>query len=126
MLPPDTMNAPALLAELRQRAAAWRPGSASHVVNLTLLPLSPGDRALFESQLGRGSVMVLSRGYGNCRIVDTHVGCIWRVTYYNSQDAVILDTFEISDVPEVACAAPQGLEDSVERLAEVLQWMEAP
>ena len=125
-LPPDTMNAPALLAELRQRAAAWRPGSASHVVNLTLLPLSPGDRALFESQLGRGSVMVLSRGYGNCRIVDTHVGCVWRVTYYNSQDAVILDTFEISDVPEVACAAPQDLEDSVERLAEVLQWMEAP
>jgi hydrogenase-1 operon protein HyaF len=122
-LPADTMNAPALLEEMRLRAVAWAPGAASHVVNLTLLPLSAGDRALFEAQLGRGDVMALSRGYGNCRIVDTRVARLWRVTYYNSQDMVILDTFEVSDVPEVACAAAQDLEDSVERLAEVLQWM---
>jgi hydrogenase-1 operon protein HyaF len=122
-LPADTMNAPALLEEMRLRAASWAPGAASNVVNLTLLPLSSGDRALFEAQLGRGDVMALSRGYGNCRIVDTRVARLWRVTYYNSQDMVILDTFEVSDVPEVACAAAQDLEDSVERLAEVLQWM---
>jgi hydrogenase-1 operon protein HyaF len=114
---------PPLLEEMRLRAASWAPGAASNVVNLTLLPLSSGDRALFEAQLGRGDVMALSRGYGNCRIVDTRVARLWRVTYYNSQDMVILDTFEVSDVPEVACAAAQDLEDSVERLAEVLQWM---
>ena len=123
-LPAETMNAPALLEEMRRRAATWAPGAASHVVNLTLLPLSAGDRVLFESQLGRGNVMALSRGYGNCRIVDTRVARIWRVTYYHSQDMAILDTFDVSDVPEVACAAVQDLEDSVERLAEVLQWME--
>jgi hydrogenase-1 operon protein HyaF len=124
-LPPGTMNAPALLAELRQRAAAWQPGAASQVLNLTLLPLSAGDRALLEALLGHGKVLVLSRGYGNCRIVNTRADLVWRVTYYNSQDVVILDTFEVGDVPEVASAASQDLEDSVERLAEVLQWMEA-
>jgi hydrogenase-1 operon protein HyaF len=67
---------------------------------------------------------VLSRGYGNCRVVDTATAHVWRVTYFNSQDMIILDTLEVGDVPEVACAARQDLEDSAERLHEVLQWVE--
>jgi hydrogenase-1 operon protein HyaF len=121
--PPGTMNAPAVLEELRDRSRTWRPGQAAHVVNLSLLPLTPGDSEYFEAQLGRGRVMVLSRGYGNCRIVDTRAAGIWRVTYFNSQDMIILDTLEVGDVPEVACAARQDLEDSAVRLAEVLQWV---
>lgn len=124
-LPAGTMNAPAVLEELRQRAADWRAGDPAHVVNLTLLPLTPEDSALFEAQLGRGQVQVLSRGYGNCRVVDTGVANIWRVTYFNSQDMIILDTLEVGGVPEVACAARQDLEDSAERLDEVLRWVEA-
>jgi hydrogenase-1 operon protein HyaF len=123
--PADTMNAPAVLEELRERAVAWREGDAAHVVNLSLLPLTPGDSELFERQLGHGRVLVLSRGYGNCRIVNTRAAGIWRVTYFNSQDMIILDTLEVGSVPEVACAARQDLEDSAERLHEVLQWVEA-
>jgi hydrogenase-1 operon protein HyaF len=118
------MNAPALLEEMRRRAATWAPGAASHVVNLTLLPLSAGDRVLFESQLGRGNVMGLSRGYGNCRITNTLRPNTWRVVYYNSQDAVILNTVEVSELPEVAQAAMEDLRDSHERLKEVLAWVE--
>jgi hydrogenase-1 operon protein HyaF len=125
-LPDDTMNAPAVIAELRERSLARRDGDPSHVVNLSLLPLSPGDGRLFEQLLGRGQVLILSRGYGNCRIVNTRATHIWRVSYFNSQDMVILDTLEVSDVPEVACAAVQDLEDSVERVTEVLQWVESP
>jgi hydrogenase-1 operon protein HyaF len=127
-LPAGTMNAPAVLDELRERSHAWQRGDAggdgAHVVNLTLLPLTPADSLLFEQQLGRGQVMVLSRGYGNCRVVDTRVAGVWRVTYFNSQDMILLDTLEVGDVPEVACAARQDLEDSAERLAEVLRWVE--
>lgn len=122
--PAGTMNAPALLEELRERQRQWRPGVPAHVVNLSLLPLTPGDSELLEAVLGRGSVLVLSRGYGNCRVVATRAAHIWRVTYFNSQDMIILDTLEVGPVPEVACAAPQDLEDSAERLAEVLQWVE--
>jgi len=48
----------------------------------------------------------------------------WRIVYYNSQDAVILNTVEVSAMPEVACAALEDLNDSHERLAEVLAWVE--
>lgn len=48
---------------------------------------------------------------------------VWWVQYFNSQDALILNTLEIVDVPEVACAAAEDLEDSAEWLTEVLEWI---
>jgi hydrogenase-1 operon protein HyaF len=126
--PPDAlglMNAPSILAELTQ---VWRAGplAQSHVVNLTLLPVTPDDHAVLDQALGRGSVTILSRGYGNCRIESTARPRTWRLTYYNSQDSVILSTVEVSDVPEVACAARQDFADSRARLSEVLDWLGAP
>ena len=123
--PDDVMNAPSLLAELGDRSRRWQPGDAAHVVNLTLLPLSAGDSAHLDAQLGAGRVLILSRGYGNCRIVNTRLAHTWRVTYFNSADIIILDTLEVCRVPEVGCAAAEDLEDSAERLTEVLQWVQA-
>ncbi len=123
--PADVMNAPSLLAELKDRSRSWQPGQPAHVVNLTLLPLSAGDSAYLDAQIGAGRVLILSRGYGNCRIVDTRLLNTWRVTYFNSSDIIILDTLEVCRVPDVACAAAEDLEDSAERLAEVLQWVQA-
>jgi hydrogenase-1 operon protein HyaF len=122
---PGLMNAPSILAELAQ---VWRAGSVAepHVVNLTLLPMTPDDHAALDQALGRGSVTLLSRGYGNCRIESTARPRTWRLTYYNSQDSVILSTVEVSDVPEVACAAPQDFADARARLAEVLDWLGTP
>jgi hydrogenase-1 operon protein HyaF len=94
------------------------------VVNLSLLPLSPQDLTHLDAALGNGRVVVLSRGYGNCRVRSTRVPHTWRVVYYNSQDAVILNAIEVGGVPDVCCAAREDLADSAERLHEVLQWIE--
>lgn len=123
-LPMGVMNAPAIITELNDQIGRWQAGMPAHVVNLTLLPLSPQDVGFLDAQLGTGSVLVLSRGYGNCRVTSTGVQNCWRVVYYNSQDAIILNTVEIVDIPEVACAAREDLADSHERLTEVLQWVE--
>lgn len=124
-LPDGVMNAPSVLRELEDHVNDWRPGQGAHVLNFTLLPLSPQDLNVISQALGEGTILILSRGYGNCRIQNTAVPACWRVTYYNSQDAMILDTVEITDLPEVACAAPEDLADSHERLADMLQWIEA-
>ena len=123
--PEGVMNAPALLTELDDHRRRWQPGAEPHVVNLTLLPLSEGDSRHLDAQLGAGRVLILSRGYGNCRITNTRLMHTWRVTYFNSTDINILDTLEVCRVPEVACAAREDLEDSAERLAEVLDWVQA-
>lgn len=122
-VPPEAVNVPALLTELADARARWQPSAAAHVVNLTLLPLSPEDIGVIDHQLGTGRVAILSRGYGNCRITNCCVARTWRVVYYNSQDAVILNSIEVTRLPEVACAAHEDLVDSAERLAEALQWM---
>ncbi|MDD5390259.1 MAG: hydrogenase expression/formation C-terminal domain-containing protein [Gallionellaceae bacterium] len=120
-LNPGVVNAQALLTEIVEQVA--RPSADSHVINLSLLPFTPEDGAWLDQCLGRGQVTFLSRGYGNCRITATGIARVWWVQFFNSQDALILNTLEITDVPEVARAAPEDLADSAERLKEVLEWI---
>ena len=122
-IPRGAMNAPSLLTEIRAGVARWRPGDEAHVINLTLLPLTPEDQALLERALPSGSVAILSRGFGNCRVTSTSVRNLWRVQYFNSMQTLILNTLEITRVPEVALAAAEDLADSRVRLLELLEWM---
>ena len=86
-----------------------------------LLPQTEQDLAFLDERLGKGSVTVLSRGYGNCRISSTNTRHVWWVQYFNSQDKNILNTLEVGSVPDVACAAPEDIRDSAARLDEILE-----
>jgi hydrogenase-1 operon protein HyaF len=120
-LPPGVMNAPPLLAELNAKIAEYQPGGEAHTINLSLLPQTEQDLAFLARRLGGGSVTILSRGYGNCRITATGTSFVWWVQYFNSEDTLILNTLEVSDVPSVACASPEDITDSCERLQEILK-----
>ncbi|GIT93029.1 hydrogenase expression/formation protein [Jannaschia pagri] len=115
---PQVVNAPSLLAELTDKSAAYT-GGTPHVVNLTLLPHTEGDLDWLDARLGRGATDILSRGYGNCRVQATATPHVWRVRFFNSMDSLILDTFEVGDLPEVALAAAEDLADSGKRLTQV-------
>ena len=56
---------------------------------------------------------------GNCRLAACALPNLWRVQYFNSMDTLILDTVELTALPEIVCAAPEDLADSRERLAEI-------
>lgn len=120
------MNAPAVLTEIVGKAKAYKAGDDAHVINLTLLPMSPEDLECLTQTLGVGAVTILSRGYGNCRITSTRLPNVWWVQYFNSMDTLILNTIEVSEVPEVALASSEDYEDSIDRLGEWLQVMQAP
>lgn len=119
-LPPNVLNAPSLVEEVRDRSARWEPGQEAHVINLTLLPVTMEDIGFLDHEIGTGSLLVLSRGYGNCRITNTRMRYGWRVVYYNSMDKVILNTVEITDIPQVMMAAPEDIRDAHERLVDLL------
>jgi len=120
-VPPEVMNAMAILAELEEQRHRVGPGDDAHVINLTLLPLSPADVAFLEQTLGRGPVDLLSRGYGSCRVSSTTIPNIWWVRFFNSMNKVILDTIEVVDVPQVARAASEDIADSQQRLHDILE-----
>ena len=117
------MNAPAILNELIERSSKHKAGQAAHVINLSLLPMSPEDLQYLFDAFGTGTVSILSRGYGNCRITSTRLANVWWVQYFNSMAAIILNTIEVVDIPEVALAAEEDFEESAERLGEWLGVM---
>ncbi len=120
-LPPEVMNGGPILTELAEHLAGHRPGAEAHVINLTLLPLSAEDLEFLDERLGKGPVHLLSRGYGDCHIDSTAVPGIWQVRYYNSTEKLILNTLEVTDIPVVACAAPEDLTASAARLQDMLE-----
>jgi hydrogenase-1 operon protein HyaF len=117
---PGVMSAPALVAELLEKGRDHRDGDTAHVINLTLLPHTPQDLAHLDAALGQGAAVVLSRGYGNCRVEATAVPKVWRVRFFNSMDQLILDTIEVTAIPDVVLAAPEDLRDSAARLREAV------
>ncbi|MCB1484753.1 MAG: hydrogenase expression/formation protein [Hyphomicrobiaceae bacterium] len=120
-LPQGVLNAPALVTELDDKIANFVASAPAHVINLTLLPQTDEDLSFLEERLGPGLVTILSRGYGNCRITSTSTANVWWVRYFNSRDAIVLNTIEVVEVPDVACAAPEDLKDSADRLRTILE-----
>lgn len=120
-LPQGVMNAAPLIGELNDKIAEYQDGDEAHVINLTLLPQSDEDLEYLQTTLGQGRVLILSRGYGNCRITSTNTQNVWWVQYFNSQDKLILNTIEVSSVPDVACASIEDIQDSTERLKEIIE-----
>ena len=124
-IPAGVLNAPPLIAEINDKILEYQNDKAdhpiAHVINLTLLPQTAEDLSFLGHSLGQGKTTILSRGYGNCRISSTATQNVWWVQYFNSQDTNILNSLEIVDVPNVACAAQEDITDSAERLYEILE-----
>jgi hydrogenase-1 operon protein HyaF len=118
-VPDGAMNVKPLLAELRDRVARYRPGDPPHVVNFSLFPMTEADMAFLQRTLGTGPVMMVSRGYGSCRVLSTGVRHLWSVQYFNAMDTIILDTLEVAGIPESVLAAAEDFADSAERLREI-------
>ncbi len=119
------MNAPALLAEISDRAARYAAGEGhdapNHVVNFTLLPTTEADQQMLTDVPGRAELRLRSGGFGDCHILATQVRHVWAVQYVNAMGHTILDTIEIGDVPAAALAAREDFEDSAERLMEITE-----
>lgn len=117
----ELMNAKPIMAEIIERNRTFAQTSKTHVINLSLLPVNPADLQWLGDKLGYGGVTILSRGYGNCRITRTRLSNVWWVQYFNSMDTMILNTMEITAIPEVACAAEEDITASRERLQVMLE-----
>jgi hydrogenase-1 operon protein HyaF len=122
--PDDAFSAPPVLAEIADRVAHRKPGDATHVINLSLLPMSPSDGRHLGEVLAAGPVRILSRGYGSCRITSTVVRDTWWVQYVNGYGNPMVDSIEITDMPEVAVASVEDIAESAVLVKEALEWLE--
>lgn len=123
--PAGAMNVMSILAEIRDRALAWTPGERNHVMNFTLMPMTPADSAFLAETLGEVGVRVTSGGYGTARVIMTAVKNVWAIQFVNGVGTVILDTVEVGGVPDAILASREDFEDSAERLASILKGYQA-
>ncbi|MDE2370025.1 MAG: hydrogenase expression/formation protein [Burkholderiales bacterium] len=122
-VPATAMNVQALVTELQDAIDRCDEATPARVINLTLLPLSPADVGHLDALLEGGAVVILSRGFGNCRVSSTAARDVWRVQYFNTMQTLILNTIEVCRMPEAALAAREDLEETHQRLADLVLWM---
>jgi hydrogenase-1 operon protein HyaF len=130
---PDTaghelMNAPSIATEIvaAHAKAVAQHGTGSHVINFSLLPVTPADLAWLDRMLGAGTIGLFSTGYGKCTVTATGWRHVWRVRYFDGTNKVLLDTLEITRIPEVVVASADDLADSLSHLREIVEWLERP
>lgn len=126
--PANIMNAQAILAEIKEISLARgnqkiTHANSHHIINLSLLPATPEDLKYMADILGDGNVSILSRGFGNCRIVSTKYTNVWWVKFFNNNEKLIQNTIEITAIPTMALAADEDFSASLERLQEWLKVM---
>jgi hydrogenase-1 operon protein HyaF len=119
-VPAEMTNALSILVELDAHVTKHAADGTPAIINLSLLPLSEQEVEFLDERLGRGPVDVLSRAYGKCQVISTRSRHVWWVRYYNSMNKLILNTIEVTRVPDVVIAAPEDLRDSAKRLEEIL------
>jgi hydrogenase-1 operon protein HyaF len=115
------MNAMPVLGEVAERMRTIVPGEPNHVINFTLLPMTPVDTTLIARVLGRAAFDSSSRGFGSCKVHLTGHRGVWGVQYFNGLGKVILDTLEIGDVPVALLASQDDYAESALRLGEILE-----
>ncbi|AMA61602.1 hydrogenase accessory protein HypB [Bradyrhizobium sp. CCGE-LA001] len=119
--PEGAMNVLPVLAEVRERALAWRPGMSAQIINFTLMPMNSVDLAFLQQSIGNGPVQLICRGYGTCQVQATRVRNLWSVQFFNSNDSIVLDTLQVGDVPTEVLAADEDYEDSAERFRDIME-----
>jgi hydrogenase-1 operon protein HyaF len=115
-LPEDVINAPHILTEILARSDDFVATGKTHTFNLDLVPMSDADLGWLVRTLGEGPVVIISAGYGACRIRSTNLTATWWVQFSNASNALILNALEVADVPAVACAAQDDIADSAKRV----------
>lgn len=119
--PEGAMNAMPVLGEIADRMGKRMAGQPNHVINFTLMPMTPVDTTLIARTLGRAPFDATSRGFGSCKVHLTAHRGVWGVQYFNGMGKVILDTLEIGDVPVALLAAQDDYSESALRLGEILE-----
>lgn len=98
----------------------WARGQGQRSINLTVLDLPPEATAGLDELLGAAVLQIDSHAFGRCRATAFSLPGVWRVCFYNAQQAISLDTLEFALAPEVIAASKEDMQDSLERLEDAL------
>lgn len=94
-------SARAVLTEIRRCAELLVADGVAGSVDLRVLRTMPGEREILAGLLGRGEVSAVVESIGRSEVQETAIPCIWWLRHCDDDGAVIGETIEITDIPEL-------------------------
>jgi hydrogenase-1 operon protein HyaF len=111
-----TGNAQPLLRELLEMVNRLLETGETSAIDLSALPLTPGDLDWLRERLGQGEIAVTLQASGESTLAETACSGVWWVTHRNEQGAVASQFIEVAFVPELVKAHPQDVAVGREQL----------
>lgn len=108
----EASNAQALLRELENHLQRLIETGETARIDLGTLPLNPADFELLEQVLGHGEVIASVESMGVSEISDTSIPGIWRIEYYNSEEALVAEYIEVTRCPELLLTPMEEMQES--------------
>ncbi len=108
----EASNAQALLRELENHLQRLIETGETARIDLGTLPLNSADFELLEQVLGHGEVIASVESMGVSEISDTSIPGIWRIEYYNSEEALVAEFIEITNCPELLMTPMEEMQES--------------
>ena len=109
----ETGNALALLHEIRHALVNLLESGKATVIDLSRLPMGPGDEAKLLDILGNGEVVAQINALGNSIIRETHLTGVWLVEHFNSEAQPTAKLIEISYIPDLLKAPPEDVREGL-------------
>lgn len=109
----------ALLREVGDHLLTVSQGGERQVVELTNLPLSPGDFDFLAEKLGRGEVEATINAAGATEVFETSFPGVWWVKYLGEDGRVITQQLEIGTVPMILEAHQEDIQASAGRFPQL-------
>lgn len=109
----------AIISEIESLLGDYQAFGHAGAIDLRWLPLMPGDLDCLKEVLGTGEVNATIAALGASAARETAIPCVWWVTHRGSDDALIGDWIEITEVPSLLrsdrAAIPYALQALRER-----------
>lgn len=117
----ETGNVRPLLHEIRHALKRLTEGEDGTVIDMSSLPLAPGEEKRIEEALGEGEVRVELNALGPSTILETRFPGVWLVTHRNTENEIIGRLIEVTRIPELLLAQPEDIRTGLEQLEEILE-----
>ena len=103
----------ALLQELQGMHSELVHTGKATSLDIRSLPLIPDDYTYLKSLLGEGEVTATINALGPTKINETEIPGVWWVTHYNTDDMILAESIEVTELPEMLKTQKQDLQQAI-------------
>jgi hydrogenase-1 operon protein HyaF len=108
----------AIVTEIESMLSALVENGKTDSIDIRSLPMMPGDYESLKKILGEGEVSATVQALGPTQIQETGIHGVWWVTHYNSDDEVMAEFIEVSQVPAIVNTDKEDIKEGCELLQQ--------